>query len=66
MSSSISELVKRVKVKPVLLSSILGWVRRDFKWGLLIVPILFSVLIYTLSEVDFQGWGNRHRLKYLM
>ncbi len=66
MSSSISELVKRVNVKPVLLSSILGWVRRDFKWGLLIVPILFSVLIYTLSEVDFQGWGNRHRFKYLM
>jgi len=66
MSASISERVKRAMSKSSLLSSILGWVRHDFKWSLLIVPMLFSVLIYTLSEVDFQGWGDRHRFKYLM
>lgn len=66
MSLSISELVKKVKVKSDLLPSILGWVRRDFKWGLLLAPILFSVLIYVLSEVDFQGWGDKHKFKSLM
>ena len=66
MSLSISELVKKVKGKSDLVSSILGWIRRDFKWSLLIIPILFSVLIYSLSEVDFQGWGDRHRFKFLM
>ena len=66
MSFSIPELVKKVSGKSDLLSSILGWVRSDFKWSLLIIPILFSVLIYTLSEVDFQGWGDRHRFKSLM
>ena len=48
------------------MSSILGWIRRDFKWSLLIIPILFSVLIYSLSEVDFQGWGDRHKFKFLI
>jgi hypothetical protein len=66
MSLSISELVKKVKGKSDLVSSILGWIRSDFKWSLLIIPILFSVLIYSLSEVDYQGWGDRHRFKFLM
>jgi hypothetical protein len=48
------------------LSSMLGWVRRDFKWGLLIVPILYIVLVYSLSEADFQGWGDHSVFKPLM
>jgi hypothetical protein len=48
------------------LSSMLGWLRRDFLWGLLIVPILYIVLIYSLSEADFQGWGDHSVFKPLM
>jgi hypothetical protein len=48
------------------LSSMLGWVRRDFKWVLLIVPLLYIVLVYSLSEADFQGWGDHSVFKPLM
>jgi hypothetical protein len=44
----------------------LGWVRRDFKWGLLIMPILLSALVYRLSVADFQGWGDHSVFKPLM
>lgn len=66
MSVSISEPAKGGTVKPSLVSSIRKWARRDFNWSLLIVPVLYSVLIYIFSEVDFQGWGDRHRFKSLM
>jgi hypothetical protein len=35
-----------------------GWARRDFVWGLLIVPLLLVMLIHGLSEANFRGWSN--------
>jgi len=48
------------------LSSMLGWVVRDFIWGLLIIPILLIVLVYSLSAVNFQGWADHSVFKPLM
>ena len=48
------------------LSSLHGWARRDFIWGLLIVPILFIALVYYFSAVNFLGWADRNLFKSLM
>ena len=48
------------------LSSLLGWARCDFLWGLLIVPVLYVVLVYFLSEANFQGWSESKVFKPLM
>ncbi len=48
------------------LNSLLGWVRRDFKWGLLIIPVLSSVLVYSLSAANFLEWGDHSVFKALM
>lgn len=46
--------------------SLLGWVRRDFIWGLLIIPVLLTALIYGLSAANFQGWRDSGAFKPLM
>ena len=48
------------------LSSLRGWARRDFIWGLLVVPILFIALVYYLSQANFLGWADRNLFKSLM
>ena len=48
------------------LSSLHGWARRDFIRGLLVIPLLLIVLVYTLSAANFQGWGNQSAFKDLM
>ena len=48
------------------LSSLHGWARRDFIWGLLVIPLLLIVLVYSLSATNFQGWGNQSAFKDLM
>ncbi len=48
------------------LSSLYGWARRDFIWGLLVIPLLLIVLVYSLSAANFQGWGNQSAFKDLM
>jgi hypothetical protein len=48
------------------LFSLLGWAHRDFIWGLLIIPILLSVLVYSLSAANFLGWGDHRVFKSLM
>ncbi len=47
-------------------TSLLGWARRDFLWGLMIVPLLLVLLIYWLSEANFQGWQDSDVFKPLM
>jgi hypothetical protein len=66
MSQTTSNLVKTRQAIYRFLSSLLGWLRRDFLWGLLIVPILYIVLVYSLSEADFRGWGDHSIFKPLM
>ena len=48
------------------LSSVLAWVRRDFLWALLIVPVLHVVVVYFLSKMNYLGWGDRNLFKALM
>jgi hypothetical protein len=37
-------------------TSLPAWMRRDFMWGFIVVPALFILLIYNLSEADVFGW----------
>lgn len=46
--------------------SLLGWARRDFAWGLLIIPLLLVMLVHGLSEANFQGWQDSDVFKPLM
>ena len=45
---------------------LLGWVRNDFIWSLLIFSFFLIVLVYSLSEANFQGWGDSSVFKPLM
>ena len=47
-------------------SSVFLWARRDFKWALLIVPVLHVVVVYYLSKINYHGWGDRNVFKALM
>ena len=66
MGSSISGPIQLGRALGCFLSSLHGWVRRDFIWGLLLVPVLFSLVVYGLSALNFQGWGNQSVFKPLM
>jgi hypothetical protein len=66
MNSTTSRIANGCRSIFHFLSSLLGWARRDFLWGLLIVPVLYVVLIYALSEANFQGWGEGNVFKPLM
>ncbi len=43
-----------------------GWARREFVWGLLLVPVALAVLVYRLSAANFQGWADSDVFKPLM
>ncbi len=43
-----------------------GWVRREFVWVLLLVPVALAVLVYRLSAANFQGWADSDVFKPLM
>ena len=66
MKSTTSRIANGCRSIISFLSSLPGWARRDFLWGLLIVPVLFVVLVYYLSETNFQGWGEGNVFKPLM
>lgn len=46
--------------------SVLQWIRRDFLWGLLLVPVISSTVVYFLSLRNVQGWGETRSFKDLM
>ena len=48
------------------LAAVLRWVRRDFIWGLLVVPVLFVALVYSLCDANFLGWSDSEVFKPLM
>ena len=48
------------------MSSLYGWVRRDFIWAMLMVPVLHILLVYHLSATNFSGWADRNAFKALM
>jgi hypothetical protein len=66
MASLISGLRRIGRAIRSFLFSLLDWARRDFMWGLLIIPILSSVVVYSLSAADFMGWGDHSVFKALM
>jgi hypothetical protein len=49
-----------------LLRDLLVWVRRDFLWYLLLVPVLLLAVIYHASAVNFLGWADSGVFKPLM
>ena len=46
--------------------ALLAWARRDFIWGLMILPLLLVVLVHALSEANFQGWQDSGVFKPIM
>ena len=66
METLISIIRQNAKAMRSFLYHLFGWVRRDFIWGLLIIPILLMVMVYCLSEANFQGWGDKTVFKPLM
>ena len=66
MGSLISGSLRSGRAIRSFLFSLPGWGRRDFKWGLLIIPVLSSVLVYRLSAANFMGWGDYGVFKSLM
>ena len=66
MIPSTSKLVQLVQAVGRFLAAVLRWVRRDFIWGLLVVPVLFIVLVYSLCDANFMGWGDSDVFKPLM
>jgi|GEM_PF-4427111 len=66
MIPSTSKLVQLVQAVGRFLTAVLKWARRDFIWGLLVVPVLFIVLVYSLCDANFLGWGDSDVFKPLM
>ena len=66
MKTLISIVLQKGRDIHSFLYSLFGWIRRNFIWSLLIIPILLSVLVYYLSEANFQGWGDKTVFKPLM
>ena len=69
MSERIAPDVEATTVEPTWRnapSRILSWVRRDFRWILLIAPILSSTAVYFLSDANVLGWQKQSVCKDLM
>jgi hypothetical protein len=49
-----------------LLRNLLAWVRRDFRWYLLIFPVLSVAVAYKLSAANFLDWGDSSVFKPVM
>ncbi len=66
MIPSTSKPVKIGQAVGRFLAAVLRWVRRDFIWGLLVVPVLFTALVYSLCDANFLGWSDSDVFKPLM
>jgi hypothetical protein len=66
MIPSTSKLIKIGQAVGRFLAAVLRWVRRDFIWGLLVVPVLFTALVYSLCDANFLGWSDSDVFKPLM
>jgi hypothetical protein len=66
MNFVISKITIACRAMLDFLSSLKGWARRDFIWGMLIVPLLHIVLFYQLSKINFSGWADQSLFKSLM
>jgi hypothetical protein len=66
MIPSTSKPVKIGQAVGRFLAAVLRWVRREFIWGLLVVPLLFVVLVYSLCAANFLGWSDSDVFKPLM
>ena len=66
MNPSTSKLVEIGRAVSRFFTDVLEWVRRDFIWGLLVVPVLFVALVYSLCDANFLGWGDSSVFKPLM
>jgi hypothetical protein len=49
-----------------LLRNLLAWVRRDFIWYLLVVPVLLATAICHVSAANYLGWGDSGVFKPVM
>jgi hypothetical protein len=66
MVPSSTELVDIVRASRRFPAAVLKWVQRDFIWSLLLVPILYVALVYSLCDANFLGWGDSDVFKPLM
>ncbi len=66
MIPSKSELINVGRAGRHFPASVLKWVRSEFIWGLLIVPVLYIALIYSLCDANFLGWSDSDVFKPLM
>jgi len=66
MISSTAKLVQVGQAVSHFLAAMLKWARPDFVWGLLVVPVLFVALIYSLCDANFLGWSDSDVFKPLM
>ena len=51
---------------PGLTKAVLVWVREEFIWSLLLMPILLIAMVYSLSEANFLGWSDQSVCKSAM
>jgi hypothetical protein len=61
-----SELVDIARSGRRFPAAVLKWAQREFIWGLLIVPVLFVALVYSLCDANFLGWRDSDVFKPLM
>lgn len=66
MNSIISRITQGIRYITGFLSSLPEWIRRDFKWPLVIVPVLLVAVVYYLSKINYLGWGDSSVFKPLM
>jgi len=66
MIPSTSKAVKIGQAVRRFLVAVLRWACRDFIWGLLVVPIFFVALVYSLCAANVLGWGDSSVFKSLM
>lgn len=66
METLISRTRRGGRAIHIFLKSLRGWIRREFIWSLLVIPILLIVAVYLLSEADFMGWRDHKVFKSLM
>ena len=64
MIADLFEQIRRVVL--ALTKAILVWVREEFIWGLLIMPILLIAMVYGLSEANVLGWSDQAVCKAAM
>jgi hypothetical protein len=66
MIPSTSEMVAIGRAGRGFPAAVLKWVRRDFIWGLIVLPVPYVAIIYWLSDANFRGWSDSDVFKPLM